>query len=168
MSARSGGRQIGPVGSGGRVGVGLVAIGLPIASAGIGPWDWAALNLFVLVAAGLARVVIVGFERYAPDAFDARHALCSAPACTLITALAAVAFGLSTLTPAEGDVVFWVWLGASMLVGAARGYGGCEVLAFPNAFTGRRDRIGCLLFTPIDAAEARYRTRRAVRALPTR
>lgn len=168
MSAFPDGRQIGPVGTVGRVGVGLIAIVLPIASVGIGPWDWVALNAFVLVAVALARVVIVGFERYAPDAFDARHALCSAPACTLITALAGVAFGLSALTPADGDVVFWVWLGASMLVGSARGYGGCEVLAFPNAFTGRRDRIGCILFTPIDAAEARYRRRRAVRALSTR
>jgi hypothetical protein len=34
------------------------------------------------------------------------------------------------------------------------------VLAFPNAITGRRDRIGCILYTPIDAAEARLNTRR--------
>jgi hypothetical protein len=165
MSACSEARQIGPVGTVGRIGVGVVAIGLPIASAGIGPWDWAALNVFVLVAAALGRAVIVGFERYAPDVFDARHAFCSAPACVLIAALAAVAFGLSALTPAQGDVVFWVWLGASMLVGAARGYGGCEVLAFPNALTGRRDRIGCILFTPIDAAEARIRSQTSRRAV---
>ena len=57
------------------------------------------------------------------------------------------------LTSTHGDVVFWVWLGASMLVGTACGDGGCEVLAFPNAFTGRRDRVGRILFTPIDDAE---------------
>lgn len=49
----------------------------------------------------------------------------------------------------------WVFLGASMLVGAARGYGGCEVLVFPNALTGRQDQVGCVLYTPIDRAEAR-------------
>jgi hypothetical protein len=47
-----------------------------------------------------------------------------------------------------------------MLLAAVRGYGGCEVLAFPAAITGRRDRIGCILYTPIDAAEARHRARR--------
>jgi hypothetical protein len=35
------------------------------------------------------------------------------------------------------------------------------VLAIPNAITGRRDRIGCILYTPIDAAEARSKQRRA-------
>jgi hypothetical protein len=55
-----------------------------------------------------------------------------------------------------------------MLVGAAAGYDGCEVLAFPNAFTGRRDRIGCLLFTPIDTIEARYRTTPPPRPVPGR
>jgi hypothetical protein len=59
-------------------------------------------------------------------------------------------------------VVFWVFIGSSMLLGAARGDAGCEVLAFPNAITGRRDRIGCILFTPIDAAEARRSQGRAV------
>lgn len=39
---------------------------------------------------------------------------------------------------------------------SAGGYGGCEALAFYNLLTGRRDQIGCLLFTPIDAAEARH------------
>jgi hypothetical protein len=38
---------------------------------------------------------------------------------------------------------------------AVRGEAGCEMLAFPNAITRRKDRIGCILFTPIDAAEAR-------------
>ncbi|MGH2383231.1 MAG: hypothetical protein ACRDG7_18690, partial [Candidatus Limnocylindria bacterium] len=51
--------------------------------------------------------------------------------------------------------------GASMLVAGARGYAGCEVLAFPNAITGRRDRIGCLLYTPIDSAETRHQAARA-------
>jgi hypothetical protein len=49
----------------------------------------------------------------------------------------------------------------SMLVAAARGFGGCEALAIPNVLSGRGDQVGCPLFTPIDAAESRRRTRSA-------
>ena len=113
----------------------------------------------------IARVVLAGYERWAPAAFGARHLVFSAPARSLIEILLALSFAVSAVTPAAGDVVFWVWLGASMLVAGAAAYGGCEVLAFPNVFTGRRDRIGCIVFTPIDTAETRYRARRAARAL---
>ncbi|HEX2104793.1 MAG TPA: hypothetical protein VHF51_14145 [Solirubrobacteraceae bacterium] len=153
------GREIGPLGTTARVALGLTAIVASIASAGIGWWDWATLNAFVIVGAAAAGLVIAGFERNAPDAFASRRSICSPPGCSLIALLVGLAYAMSAFTPADGDVVFWVWLGASLLTGAAAGYGGCEVLAFPNAFTGRRDRIGCLLFTPVDAAEARYRTR---------
>jgi hypothetical protein len=40
------------------------------------------------------------------------------------------------------------------------GFGGCEVLAILNLVTARRDQIGCILFTPIDRAEARRAARR--------
>ena len=155
-------REIGPVGTSTRVVAGTVAIVVPIASSGIGWWELAALDAFVLLATAVARLVLAGYARYAPEAFASRHAIWSAPACSLIAILFALSFALSALTPADGDVVFWVWLGASMVLAGAAGYGGCEVLAFPNAFTGRRDRIGCIVFTPIDVAEARYRGRRPV------
>lgn len=48
-------------------------------------------------------------------------------------------------------------LGASLTVQVARGDGGCEFLAIPNWLLHRRDRLFCLLFTPIDALEARKR-----------
>jgi hypothetical protein len=66
---------------------------------------------------------------------------------------ASVAVGLAT--PADANVAFWGLLGLSMLLAAARGDGGCELLAFPNALKRRRDSIGCIIFTPIDRAEAR-------------
>jgi hypothetical protein len=159
-------RQIGPVGTVGRIAVGVLAIVVPIASAGIGWWEWATVNAFVLVAAAVARAIIAGYERYAPRAFASRHAICSLPGCSLVAALVGLSSAMSAITPADGDVVLGVWLGASMLVGAAAGYGGCEVLAFPNALTGRRDRIGCLMFTPIDAVETRYRSGASRRPLP--
>ena len=45
--------------------------------------------------------------------------------------------------------------GASMLLAAVRGYGGCEVLAVSNWLLGRDDQVGCLIFSPLDALEAR-------------
>jgi hypothetical protein len=156
-------RQIGPIGTASRVVVGLIAIALPIALSGIGWWDiGAALVAYPIIATAASLVVTAAYSRYVPDAFGRRHLLCSGPACVLGLVIVGIAIGVSALTPVDG-VALWVWLGASMLLAAARGYGGCEVLAFPNAITGRRDRIGCLLFTPIDRAEATNRATRVER-----
>lgn len=46
-----------------------------------------------------------------------------------------------------------VFYGASMLLAAARGYAGCEVLAVSNWLLRRDDQVGCLLFAPIDRTE---------------
>ena len=50
-----------------------------------------------------------------------------------------------------------LFYGASMLLAAARGYAGCEVLAFSNWVLRRNDQVGCLLFAPIDHAEQQGR-----------
>ncbi len=55
-----------------------------------------------------------------------------------------------------------IFYGASMLLAAARGYAGCEVLAVSNALLRRDDQIGCAPFWPVDAAEARLTQRRAI------
>ena len=68
----------------------------------------------------------------------------------------AIAVGLTFVTPADEPAV-WLWIGASLLLAAARGDAGCEVLAVANLLTGRRESVGCILFTPIDAAETRRR-----------
>ena len=46
-----------------------------------------------------------------------------------------------------------VFYGLSMLLAAARGYAGCEVLALSNWLLRRDDQVGCLLFAPIDHLE---------------
>jgi hypothetical protein len=148
------GREIGPIGTASRVVAGAAAITLPVALEGVGWWDVAALFAAPLVATAAARPIAFAFgggARGAPTA------------CVLIGVLFAAAFVVGEGTPAHGDVVFWGFVGASMLFGAIRGDAGCELLAFPNAITGRRDRIGCILFTPIDAAEVRRSARPAVR-----
>ena len=48
-----------------------------------------------------------------------------------------------------------VFVGASMLLAAARGYAGCEVLAISNWLLRRDDRVGCIVFAPVDFAESR-------------
>jgi hypothetical protein len=52
----------------------------------------------------------------------------------------------------DAAVVFY---GASMLLAAVRGYGGCEVLAVSNWVLGRDDQVGCFVFGPVDYAERR-------------
>ena len=49
-----------------------------------------------------------------------------------------------------------IFYGLSMLLAALRGYGGCESLAISNWLLSRDDQIGCLLFSPIDATEAKF------------
>jgi hypothetical protein len=66
----------------------------------------------------------------------------------------AIAVALTFVTPADAPAV-WLWLGGSLLLAAARGDAGCEVLAAANLLTGRRGPEGCIVFMPIDAAESR-------------
>lgn len=53
-----------------------------------------------------------------------------------------------------------VFYGASMLLAAARGYGGCEVLAMSNWILRRDDQVGCLVLSPIDDYERRLKSAR--------
>jgi hypothetical protein len=69
----------------------------------------------------------------------------------------AVNFGLAGLLLLVVTVPSLIFYGASMLLAAARGYAGCEVLAIQNWVTRRDDRMACPVFSPIDAAEASQR-----------
>jgi hypothetical protein len=166
-SPHGGTREIGPIGTVSRVVAGAVAVTLPVALEGIGWWDLPALLAAPLVATAAATLITFSFERTAPQTLTDCHTICSPPGCALIGVLFGAAFALGAATPVHGDVLFWGFFGTSMLLAAVRGDAGCEVLAFPNAITGRGDRIGCILFTPIDAAEARHR-RRPTRPLAAR
>ena len=53
-----------------------------------------------------------------------------------------------------------LFFGGSMLLAAARGTGGCEVLAFSNWVLGREDEVGCLVFEPVDRLDRRRLERR--------
>jgi hypothetical protein len=157
-------RQIGPIGTVSRAVGGLIATAVPIALSGIAWWDLvAALVALPLVTLAASALVTGAYERYAPESLARRHSICSGPGCVLVATVLGAGIALAVATPVS-EVAIWSFFGVSMLVAAVRGYAGCEVLAIPNAITGRRDRIGCVLYTPIDVAEARRRTSRAVSA----
>ena len=65
----------------------------------------------------------------------------------------AVNFGLAGLLLLVFTVPSLIFYGASMLLAAALGYAGCEVLAIQNWVTRRDDRMACPVFSPIDAME---------------
>jgi len=159
MSARTE-RAIGPLGTLARIGGGLAAIAVPITLHGLSGVE-AAVAFAGLpgVATLVAPLIERGFRRWAPRALASCHAMCSAPGCALVGVLVIANDAMVEPTAADGNVTLLVWLGLSMLVAAARGYDGCEILAIPNLLTGRRDRIGCLLYTPIDRAERRRNQR---------
>lgn len=52
-----------------------------------------------------------------------------------------------------------IFVGTSMLLAAARGYAGCEVLAISNWLLRRDDQLGCMVFAPVDLAETQLRRR---------
>jgi hypothetical protein len=137
-------RAIGPVGTIARLVVGLAAIALVLVD-GLRWWD-VALGLIII-----PLVVTLGHTwlgRRLPGALrKVDHA--GAGAIALIVAPLLI-------IPYTSDAT-WLWLGASMLLGAARGYAGCEVLAISNWLLRRDDSVGCLIFAPIDQAEARLR-----------
>lgn len=149
------GRRIGVVGTAARIVVGLALLaGVLIEQvSGSGP----AWSSWLLGLIGLPAGVLGGLwlrSRRTPRRLEAGrwgHALT-----TLILVIVflprGLLPGLSVL--ATGVLIF---LGTSMLLAAARGYAGCEVLAVPNWLLHRDDQVGCMLFTPIDRAEQRRR-----------
>jgi hypothetical protein len=149
------GRAIGPIGTFSRVIGGVIFVAVPVALSGIDWWDVAAaLIALPLASAVLATIITSAYQRLAPESWARGQGAFSGPGCILIAAVVGVGIAITFVTPVDGGVAIWTFLGASMLVAAARGYAGCEILAIPNMVRGRDDQIGCVLYTPIDAREA--------------
>jgi hypothetical protein len=157
------GRAIGPIGTISRVIGGAIFVAVPIALSGIDWWDVAAALVALPIAAGvLSPLIAAAYRRFAPESPVRGDGIFSGPGCVLIAAVIGVGIGITFVTPVDGSVAIWSFLGVSMLVAAIRGYAGCEVLAIPNLVRGRDDQIGCILYTPIDAAEKARSTSRAL------
>ena len=141
-------RPIGPIGTVGRVilGVFLVTVALwgPAWWGNGVQWHEAVLGLVGFPAAMLA----LQFARlqYTTEQLQATNGLWFC----LNFAVGAALFTI----PFTRDA-FALFIGASLLLAAARGYAGCEVTAISNWLLRRDDQVGCVVFSPIDEIEAR-------------
>lgn len=136
-------RSIGPLGVAARVVAGVVLLALGVAGGHWIAWWQLAVGLAALPAAlmlaQLARLVFTKSPLRQTDHLT-----------TCINC--AVIIGLLVASPTRNATL--VFLGASMLVAALRGYSGCESLAISNWLLGRDDQAGCMLFSPLDGFEA--------------
>jgi len=132
-------RNLGPWGTAARVVVGVAMVLAALAS-GIETLD-VGLGLVVFPLA-VSLVVVLRGLRASPVRLTGPEGHC------INCALGATAF---ILVP-EAALLFY---GASMLVAAARGYGGCELFAVSNWVLHRDDQIACPVFHYVDVAERR-------------
>ncbi len=94
----------------------------------------------LLVLPAILTLVVVLRGRSAPDL------RLGAPAAVIVTTLVIV---VAQAFP----VAILMGIGSTLLLLAARGDDGCEILAVPNLVLRRRDHLACLPFTPIDEWE---------------
>ncbi len=155
----SGRRQIGAIGTTARVVLGLVLLAggvlggkLTIVNgqvrSGFSPLS-VALGLVALPAVLLAWQWLRG--RRAPARFQATGPLATALNMLIFFALVLTPWYAQPLSFTSGAAL--VFYGASMLIAAVRGYGGCEVLAVSNWVLRRDDQVGCMVLSPIDHLE---------------
>ena len=139
-------RQIGKIGVLARVGVGGALIGLTFAGVLYDGVSWyEALAGFAGLPAAVL-IVHVAATRVLGRSFRATSGLGFYASTAFIIALFAI--------PETGAIAA-LFYGSSMLLAAARGYAGCEVLAVSNLVLHRQDEVGCLMFSPLDGVEAR-------------
>jgi hypothetical protein len=151
-------RAIGPIGTGARVLVGLLLIGIVVLSLLASSGSWLppiALGLVGFPALLLASQWLRALRD--PTRLRATGPLGTTLNMLLFVALFATPWYARPLSvTSDAALVFYA---ASMLLAALRGYAGCEVLAFSNWVLRRDDQVGCLVFAPIDHLEHRRRRR---------
>ena len=144
-------RAIGPVGTTSRVlvGIALLAVGIAADPSWIAGWQLI-LGLVGLPAAlALVQLTRLSFTSEPLALTDHLESCLNCGAITVMLVFSATR---------NATLVF---LGASLLVAALRGYGGCESLAISNWLLRRNDQVGCLIFSPVDQLESRSISRSA-------
>ncbi len=61
----------------------------------------------------------------------------------------------------EGELAAGTFLGASLIVAGMRADPGCEVMAIPGLLFGKHTELACLVFSPLDWLERKWRSKRA-------
>jgi hypothetical protein len=113
------------------------------------------------VGAGLVVVYTVMHPRIGRRAAGAGPWLGSIAALIPLIAVYVLGAGGGVIFGAgEGQLGALTFLGASLIVAGLRGDSGCEGMALPSALVGRRSQVGCLVFSPLDRLERRWRAER--------
>jgi hypothetical protein len=148
-------RSIGPRATALRV---TVAVGLVYLAGAVDglPWDVAWYDLAGGLVVLPAPTILLGLaaRRYAAGPVRYTGLVAHAVNCAVIVALLANPYtgGAATL-----------FYAMTLLVAAWRDQPGCEITVLSNWILRRDDQVGCPLFAPIDAIEARRRQRRSGR-----
>lgn len=147
------GKDIGPIGSVARIGLGLGLVGSVVygqLATHFVPAAW------ILGLPGFSMLALAWhwwrIHRH-PAPFHDTGAL----SFILSVALPLALYFTWWYTPAfsfTSDAIL-IFIGLSMILAALRSYAGCEMLALSNWLLHRRDQLACAIFTPIDSLEQR-------------
>ena len=162
-------RQIGTFGTGARVLIGFLMVLYGLTGGRVEVMHGNVQTGFDPLSVGVGVVVFPALllalqwirVRTAKTRFDATGPLATTINIGVFIALALTPLYAPPLSFSSNAA--FVFYGASMLLAAARGYGGCEVLAISNWILGRDDQIGCLVLSPIDSYEHRLKSTQADR-----
>jgi len=161
MAANTRRRQIGRIGTAARVVLGVAFLVLGLTGGRVSVMHGQVGIGFepLSVAVGLVGFpAVVLALQWLRAHIDSTRLQATGPGSTALNMLVLVAL---LLTPwyapplSFTSVAALVFYGASMLLAALRGYGGCEVTAISNWILGRDDQVGCLVLSPVDNLEHR-------------
>ena len=147
------GKEIGPIGTIARLGLGLVFVGSVVHG-----------QLATHLALGAWALGLIGFSALMlvwhwwrihrnPVPFRDTSPLSFVLSIALPLALYFTWWYAPTLAMTSDAVLIFV--GTSMVLAALRSYAGCELLALSNWLLHRTDQMACAVFTPIDSLEQR-------------
>jgi hypothetical protein len=80
----------------------------------------------------------------------------------LVALYLAGASGLPIFGRGKGQLAAVTFFGVSLVVAGVRAAPGCEVMAIPSLLFGKHTELACLIFSPLDRLERRWRSKRDV------
>jgi len=161
VSRRTRRRHIGPIGTIARVVVGLLLLGYGLVGGTVvishGQLRTGFEPLGLLLGVIAFPAVLLAWQwvraRSTTTRFEATGPVGTAINMAVFLALVLTPWYLPAFAfTSDAALIFY---GASMLLAALRGYGGCEVLAISNWVLGRDDQVGCFVLSPVDNIESR-------------